>query len=361
MPRGLLADYITSTEYQTPEEANLAWLLSSTEGGKNAKLKAAGLPSFPSLSVRGPDIEVPSIKTPDIKLPEVKLPDVSLPDVKMPTPDLKITAPDLGITAPKLDVGPLPTFQVPKFDLGQLPQLPFPKFDLGQLPQLPSIQTPDLGLGGIKLPDINLPEFNLPDFGQGQLPYAGGMGYDPKTGKITYKPTLTQAIKTAGDIAGIIGQPGAQSMIGTIGETLGNILGPVGAVTGAATLGKALIELITGRPSTWAWERQAGSTKSTPYGEIPIEQYQQINQKRADEMSKVREQLGIPIDGNDPRYLAWEKIQNNVIGNWGLGESDIQELIKPFQTTAPAQPVKPYNYGSGADAALAAHLQRQGG
>ena len=240
MPKGRLTDYLMSDEYASPEEANMAWLLST--GGESAKPgllrpKALSLPKTPKL----PDISGPSVEGPSVEAPSA--PELKLPDIDVAAPKIDVPIPDVKVDVPKVDVSLDPGINLPEINLGQSPSIPMPSVGIGgvDLSKI-NIPTPELGLGGIDLskllPDINLGQDKIP------LPSSGGLGYNPSTGEVSYNPSIEQIIKTIGDVAGIAGQEGLQSAIGTIGSTLGNISGAVAPFVPVITATKQYLDAV---------------------------------------------------------------------------------------------------------------------
>lgn len=223
------------------------------EKAKKQKMEGFGIPSFQlpdiDLDIQGPKVEgpeLPSVKSPELKMPEspsVRMPKIGLDNVGFDLSDITTGKVGLGLPdAPGVDIG------LPKIDLGELGQ--------GVME--------GIGLEGVSLPSIDLSKVGIDKLAEVPLPSTGGVGYDPKTGRITYNPTPEQAITTAKDVANIAGQKGAGSALGKLGE----IAGGVGSVVGSAQLAKAALEWLTGRPMTWGWERGGEATLNG----VPISQ-----------------------------------------------------------------------------------------
>ena len=137
-----LIDYLTSSAYKTPEEADLAYLLAGISPEQKQAAMGFGLPSFRLPNIRLPEIQGPSL---NIGMPDIGLqgPSVGLPSLNLPAPQLpSLPAPQLG--------GNVPVPQLPSLPMPQMPQLQMPNIPVPQLPQA-NLPLPDFGLGGIDI------------------------------------------------------------------------------------------------------------------------------------------------------------------------------------------------------------------
>jgi len=249
-------------------------------------------PSFNAMGGGGGSYQLPS----GVNIPKVKLPDINLPGIQ--GPDLGIKAPELNLKTPSLN---LPSINLPNVNL-------------------PQVNLPNIGLPSIQLPQINLPELNLPKV---PLPSAGGLGYDLKTGQVTYKPTPTQAIQTAADLAKITGQTG-------LGQTLGAIapvVGTVAAVPAMATaIGKVLEWLGIG----------AGDYTYESSAQTAAKFAKRLSGMTPSEIGRLISTNGLNVFDSlkaiSPEYAQQIKdyaIEQDLINEWGTTDTNIiQEALR---------------------------------
>lgn len=189
-----LIEYLTSEQYPSIEDANLAWLM----GRVPTEMKAAAIkpPSFnlPNVDLNGPSIDLPKIGAPTINPPSVGMP-------SLPTPAL-----------PGMPGVPMPNPQMPQINLPTV-----------QLPEMPNIglpQGPQFGL-----PSINLPMPELPYLGDYQsLPGAIAPAIGLKDGQVTFNPSPGQAVDIGGKLGSAL-QGANLPFLSQVGSGLSSIAG----------------------------------------------------------------------------------------------------------------------------------------
>ena len=222
-----------------------------------------------------------------VEVPKVKLPDVQLPEIK---------GPDLGIKAPEL----------------KLPSL-----------NLPNVDLPNIGLPSIQLPKIDLPKLDLP---QVPLPSAGGLGYDLKTGQVTYKPTPGQAIQTAADIAKIGGQEGLSSGLGQVGSVLSDFAGPIAWLTSA-------MKGVEGVQRNEAEAKEKLRLDNAATALLGPAKYSGVRPQEDAELQLKRRALMSYLEANP---MA-DEAARNLLSGADLSSMSIDEIIKQIDIAAPKQ------------------------
>jgi len=258
-----LTEYLTSEEYPSIEEANVAYLFG---GRPEDAFRKISLPKVKWPSLRWPDIRL-DLKGPDISLkgPDIDLGKIDWGKYKLPSGEIdwnkiKIDFPELsgkiGLegarlpapTLPSLPKVELPTPTLPSIDWSKY-QLPGGGIDWAKLKvDLPSVDLSKVGLpSGIDLSKIDWSKLGigLPEgarFGLGQVrlptPALGEWSeVAEKTapavkvglGGVKFEPTPGQMVEIGKAVGGVLERSPVQP-ISAVGEAMKGVLTPVGQV-----------------------------------------------------------------------------------------------------------------------------------
>lgn len=221
-------DYLTSPQYSSKQEANMAYLLAGMPLEKPKQMQ----PSFQQQA--GGGLNIPKIGLELPPGPEINLP--SAPEVKLPSaPEIPLPG-GLQLPGVQLPGAQLPQLQIPQ---GQLPNIP--------LPGMPEVPLPDIGLPNVKmdlglpkLPDINLPELKInEDFMPLTQELLGASVYNPKNGQVMIQPTTEEALKIGARLADLVGLPG--QALDFTAELFGDIMGVATPIMSYIKLGEAFL------------------------------------------------------------------------------------------------------------------------
>lgn len=198
-----LSDFLTSPDYKSLEDANLAFLLSGTPSEISKMAMKANTFNFPNVTIGDNTIKVGENKLPDLLTGNIPvwgptIPTTTLPEIPQwgpKVPSLPSVPAGATISLPTVNTG----LNIPGYDIGQL-KTAFPTVDLSKAwneykQYLPS-------LGSIKFDDALTLKGAFGDWGEVANKYS--QGFKVEGGKVNYNPTLGQIADTVNAVGGVL-------------------------------------------------------------------------------------------------------------------------------------------------------------